>query len=64
MPDSTTDGGKWMRWLTKAAVASALVVLLAVGWALAKDERQDMAQNVDIYKLYNDLPVIFWRISE
>ncbi|WP_272833781.1 hypothetical protein [Paracoccus fistulariae] len=23
-----------------------------------------MAQNVDIYKLYNDLPVIFWRISE
>ncbi|MDB6180876.1 ankyrin repeat domain-containing protein [Paracoccus fistulariae] len=23
-----------------------------------------MAQNVDIYELYNDLPVIFWRISE
>ncbi|MDB6180877.1 hypothetical protein [Paracoccus fistulariae] len=23
-----------------------------------------MAQNVDIYELYNDLPIIFWRINE
>lgn len=53
-----------MRWLTKVAAASALVASLAVGWAIAKDERQGMAKNVDIYELYNDLPIIFWRIEQ
>ena len=47
-----------------AAIAFALIAALAVGWAFAKDERQDIADKIDIYELHNDLPIIFWRISQ
>ena len=53
-----------MRRVTKAAFAVALIAALAAGWAFAEDERQDMADKIDIYELYNDLPIIFWRISQ
>ncbi len=53
-----------MRRVTKAAFAVALIAALAAGWAFAEDERQDMADKIDIYELYNDLPIIFWRIEQ
>ena len=53
-----------MRRVTKAAFAVALIAALAAGWAFAEDERQDMADKIDIYELVNKKPIIFWRIDQ
>ncbi|AUH34177.1 ankyrin repeat domain-containing protein [Paracoccus tegillarcae] len=53
-----------MRQVTRAVIALALIASLAVGWAVAKDEGRNTEQKVDIYEMYNDLPIIFWRISQ
>ncbi len=47
-----------------SAIAFALITALAVGWAFAEDERQDMADKIDIYELVNKKPIIFWRIDQ
>lgn len=53
-----------MRRLIRTAVAVALIAALTMVWIFTTDGGQVMAENIDVYELRNDLPIIFWQIEQ